>query len=109
MAEIDKALPNVEQTIKTPSDKEIEVAAEQNIQEQAKANQQSQEAVAQAEIQKNQAKTQAESQLEETKNNQWTASSLSEFYKFLARRDNIDEVPTLLSIASLSLTIYGIS
>ena len=34
MAEIDKALPNVEQTIKTPSDKEIEVAAEQNIQEQ---------------------------------------------------------------------------
>jgi len=34
MAEIDKALPNVEQTIKTPSEKEIEVAAEQNIQEQ---------------------------------------------------------------------------
>jgi hypothetical protein len=34
MAEIDKALPNVEQTIKTPSDKELEVATEQNIQEQ---------------------------------------------------------------------------
>ena len=34
MAEIDKALPNVEQTIKTPSDKEIEVATEQKIQEQ---------------------------------------------------------------------------
>ena len=50
-----------------------------------------------------------DSQLEETKNNQWTASSVSQFYKFLAKRDNIDKVPTLLSIASLSLTIYGIS
>ena len=34
MAEIDKALPNVEQTIKTPSEKELEVATEQKIQEQ---------------------------------------------------------------------------
>ena len=48
-------------------------------------------------------------QFNEVKNNQWTASSISEYYKFLARRDNIDEIPTLLSIASLSLTIYGIS
>ena len=34
MAEIDKALPNVEQTIKTPSEEELQVAVEQNIQEQ---------------------------------------------------------------------------
>ena len=34
MAEIDKALPNVEQTIKTPSEEELQVATEQNIQEQ---------------------------------------------------------------------------
>ena len=34
MAEIDKALPNVEQTIKTPSEEELQVAVEQNVQEQ---------------------------------------------------------------------------
>ena len=34
MAEIDKALTNVEQTIKTPSEEELQVATEQNIQEQ---------------------------------------------------------------------------
>ena len=41
---------------------------QQNIQAQAQANAQQQQAAAQAEIQKNQAKTQAESQLEQTKN-----------------------------------------
>jgi hypothetical protein len=34
MAEIDKALPNVEQTIKTPSEEELQVAVEQNVKEQ---------------------------------------------------------------------------
>ena len=34
MAEIDKALPNVEQTIKTPSEEELQVAVQQNIEEQ---------------------------------------------------------------------------
>ena len=34
MSEIDKALPNVEQTIKTPSEEELQVAVEQNVQEQ---------------------------------------------------------------------------
>jgi len=34
MAEIDKALPNVEQTIKTPSEEELQVAVEQNVEEQ---------------------------------------------------------------------------
>tara|TARA_B100001113_G_scaffold347219_1_gene339299 strand:- start:1097 stop:3493 length:2397 start_codon:yes stop_codon:yes gene_type:complete len=42
--------------------------AQQNIQDQARANQETQQAAANAEIQKNQAKTQLETQLEETKN-----------------------------------------
>jgi len=42
--------------------------AQQNIQDQAKANQETQQAAANAEIQKNQSKTQAETQLEETRN-----------------------------------------
>ena len=42
--------------------------AQQNIQDQARANQETQQAAANAEIQKNQARTQAETQLEETKN-----------------------------------------
>jgi hypothetical protein len=46
---------------------------------------------------------------DETTTDQLTASSIAEFYGMRAKSNMIDTVPTILSVANLSLTIYGIS
>ena len=50
----------------------------------------------------------SQDEFEEVSKSQWTASTISEYYGFLARKNNIDKIPTILP-ATLSLTIYGIS
>jgi len=50
-----------------------------------------------------------EKQYHEIANSQWTANSISQYHLFLAKKDNIGTIPTLLSFANLSLSIYGIS